>query len=38
MSPGIVGQGEDDGYHLPLTQTDLATCPGSMAVHVNRTL
>ena len=35
---GIVGQAEESGYALPLTQTDLAECLGLTPVHVNRTL
>ena len=35
---GIVGLAEDAGYHLPLTQADLAECLGLTSVHVNRTL
>ena len=35
---GIVGLAEDDGYELPLTQTDLSECLGLTSVHVNRTL
>jgi CRP-like cAMP-binding protein len=35
---GIVGQGDEGGYDLPLTQIELAECLGLTAVHVNRTL
>ncbi len=35
---GIVGLGDDTGYDLDLTQTDLAECLGLTPVHVNRTL
>ncbi len=35
---GIAGLAEDDGYELPLTQTDLSECLGLTSVHVNRTL
>jgi len=34
----LVGLADEDGYALPLTQTDLAECLGLTAVHVNRTL
>ena len=34
----VVGLAEEDGYALPLTQTDLAECLGLTNVHVNRTL
>jgi len=34
----IVGLGDDDGYALPLTQTDLADATGLTSVHVNRML
>ena len=35
---GIVGLADDEGYDLPLTQTDLAECLGLTSVHINRTL
>jgi CRP-like cAMP-binding protein len=35
---GIVGLADDEGFALPLTQTDLAECVGLTNVHVNRTL
>lgn len=35
---GLVGLADEDGYKLPLTQTDLAECLGLTPVHVNRTL
>ena len=35
---GVVGLTEEDGYNLPLTQTDLAECVGLTPIHVNRTL
>ena len=35
---GLVGQADDDGFDLPLTQTDLSDCTGLTPVHVNRTL
>ena len=35
---GIVGLADDEGYELPLTQTDLAECLGLTSVHINRTL
>jgi CRP-like cAMP-binding protein len=34
----IVGQADDGGYALALTQADLAECLGLTPVHVNRTL
>jgi CRP-like cAMP-binding protein len=34
----LVGQAEESGYDLPLTQADLAECLGLTPVHVNRTL
>jgi CRP-like cAMP-binding protein len=34
----IVELATDDGYALPLTQTDLAECLGLTPVHINRTL
>jgi len=34
----IVGLAEEDGYALPLTQTDLADATGLTSVHVNRML
>ncbi|MGU3663165.1 Crp/Fnr family transcriptional regulator [Methylobacterium sp. A49B] len=34
----LVGFADDDGYDLPLTQTDLADLLGMTSVHVNRTL
>ena len=34
----IVGLADEGGYHLALTQTDLAECLGLTSVHVNRTL
>lgn len=35
---GIVGLGDESGYALDLTQTDLAECLGLTPVHINRTL
>ncbi len=35
---GLVGQADDSGFDLPLTQTDLSDCTGLTPVHVNRTL
>ena len=35
---GLVGLADQNGYALPLTQTDLAECLGLTSVHVNRTL
>src|SRR5688500_441270 len=34
----LVGLGSDTGYHLPLTQADLADVTGLTSVHVNRML
>jgi CRP-like cAMP-binding protein len=34
----IVGLADEQGFALPLTQTDLAECVGLTNVHVNRTL
>ena len=34
----VVGLADEQGYALPLTQTDLAECLGLTAVHVNRVL
>ena len=34
----MVGLADEQGYALPLTQTDLAECLGLTAVHVNRVL
>lgn len=34
----VVGLADEGGYHLPLTQSDLAECLGLTAVHVNRVL
>jgi len=34
----VVGLADEQGYDLPLTQTDLAECTGLTNVHVNRTL
>jgi CRP-like cAMP-binding protein len=34
----LVGLVQDDGYDLPLNQTELGECLGLTAVHVNRTL
>lgn len=34
----VVGMGDEGGYALPLTQTDLAECLGLTPVHVNRVL
>ena len=35
---GLVGLADEEGYALPLTQTDLAECLGLTSVHINRTL
>lgn len=35
---GLIGQADDDGFGLPLTQADLSDCTGLTPVHVNRTL
>ncbi|HEX8382096.1 MAG TPA: Crp/Fnr family transcriptional regulator [Sphingomonas sp.] len=35
---GIVGLTDEDGFDLPLTQTDLADCLGLTNIHVNRML
>ncbi len=35
---GLIGQADDTGYALPLTQADLSDCTGLTPVHVNRTL
>jgi CRP-like cAMP-binding protein len=35
---GLIGQADDDGFALPLTQSDLSDCTGLTPVHVNRTL
>jgi CRP-like cAMP-binding protein len=35
---GVVGQADESGYQLKLTQTEVAECIGLTAVHVNRTL
>jgi CRP-like cAMP-binding protein len=34
----IIGLAEDNSFHLPLTQTDLADAIGVTAIHANRTL
>ncbi len=35
---GLIGQADDTGFALPLTQADLSDCTGLTPVHVNRTL
>ncbi|MEN2746957.1 Crp/Fnr family transcriptional regulator [Sphingomonas sp. T9W2] len=35
---GLIGQADDSGFGLPLTQADLSDCTGLTPVHVNRTL
>jgi DNA-binding transcriptional regulator LsrR (DeoR family) len=38
MRLDALGLAEDYGYHLPMTQEDLADALGLTPVHVNRTL
>lgn len=35
---GMIGEADDRGFALPLTQADLSDCTGLTPVHVNRTL
>ncbi len=35
---GLIGEADDTGFALPLTQADLSDCTGLTPVHVNRTL
>lgn len=35
---GLIGDADDTGFALPLTQADLSDCTGLTPVHVNRTL
>ncbi|MEH3041455.1 MAG: Crp/Fnr family transcriptional regulator [Sphingomonas paucimobilis] len=35
---GLIGQADETGFALPLTQADLSDCAGLTPVHVNRTL
>ena len=35
---GLIGQADDTGFALPVTQSDLSDCTGLTPVHVNRTL
>lgn len=35
---GLIGEADDSGFALPLTQADLSDCTGLTPVHVNRTL